>query len=49
MYDRIKQDPAPLVITNIIRNTNMTRNFVSVRKMRQGDVTEMFSITLGEL
>lgn len=49
MVHKIETDDRPLIITNVCRWNNTVRDFVSVRRMRQGDVTEMSSITLGEL
>lgn len=53
MTNKIRQDTRPLVITNINRHTNRTRDFVSVRRMRAGDVADipspMSDIDVGEL
>lgn len=53
MIKKIKHDRQPLIATNICRWDNTVRDFVSVRRMRAGDVADipspMVDIDVGEL
>lgn len=53
MIKMIKRDTQPLIATNIRRWDNTVRDFVSVRRMRAGDVADilppMVDIDVGEL
>lgn len=53
MIHKIKTDDRPLIATNISRWDNTVRDFVSVRRMRAGDVADipspMMDIDVGEL
>lgn len=53
MMYKIKTDNKPLIATNICRWDNTVRDFVSVRRMREGDVADilppMVDIDVGEL
>ena len=48
MIHKIKTDDQPLIATNICRWDNSVRDFVSVRRMRAGDMS-MINIDIGEL
>jgi len=53
MIHKIKTDDKPLIATNICRWDNTVRDFVSIRRMRAGDVADipspMTDIDVGEL
>lgn len=53
MIHKIKTDDKPLIATNICRWDNTVRDFISVRRMRAGDVADipspMIDIDVGEL
>lgn len=53
MIHKIKTDDQPLIATNICRWDNTVRDFVSVRRMRAGDVADILpptvDIDVGEL